>query len=254
MTRTTIKLLSGIAASKLLVLTLTLALACAAQAQNVAGVFGPNVSAGDRTFEYRAALAPVDGTGGDNFVHRLHYQHALNDRWRLRGVLQGSDTRADDFEFNFFQGEIQWQFLERTPAGVSSALRLDLRITERDDGADRVGLNWTTQWDINDAWQARGVILLARELGTGQRNGIFLETRAGVSRKIGTNVRLGLESFNIYGNTAQGFGSFDDQNHQFGPVFSGQLDGGWSWLAGALFGLSASAPDEDFRLWISRRF
>jgi hypothetical protein len=223
-------------------------------AQTVGGVFGPNISDGDTSAEYRAAFAPVDGSDDVRFVQRIHYQYAFNDGWRVRGVLQASDIETGNQEFNFFQGEIQWQFLEENKYGVSSAVRLDGRITEGDDGADLVSLNSTTQWNINKNWQTTGVILLGRELGNDSRDGINLETRVSLLRRVSGRVRIGVESFNIWGNSDDGFASIDAQRHSLGPVATLSLGNGWSILGGTLFGVTDAAPETDFRIWVNKSF
>ena len=225
-----------------------------AAAQTTGGVFGPGVSAGDRTLEYRAAFAPVDGSDDVRFVHRLHYQHALNESWRLRGVLQGSDVETGRQEFNFFQAELQWQFLEKNERGLVSALRLDGRITEGDDGPDLIGLNWTTDWNIDADWRIRGVLLVGKQIGEGRLGGVNLETRTSLTYRADENLRIGIESFNFYGNTSAGLGSFKDQRHQLGPSASLTLGNRWSLFGGILFGLSNPAPDTDYRLWITKSF
>lgn len=226
----------------------------ASLAQTVGGVFGPVIKEGDRTAEYRLAFVPEAGSDNVRFVHRLHYQYALNDRWRLRGVLQGSDVETGAQEFNFFQGELQWQFLKKNSIGLASALRFDGRVTEGDDGADLISLNSTTQWDFDQNWRAVGVILVGRELGNEARDGVRLETRVSLTRKITNRYRLGLESFNVYGNSTNGFGPIADQSHSFGPVATASLGQGWSLLGGTLFGLTRAAPGADFRFWVTKSF
>lgn len=235
-------------------LTSVLAVPSESHAQTVGGVFGPNITAGDKTAEYRAAFAPVDGSGDVLFVQRVHYQHAFNESWRVRGVLQGSDTETGNQEFNFFQGEIQWQFLEKNRYGVSSAVRLDVRLTEGDDGADLISFNSTTQWDINEDWRTTGVVLLGRQIGNDALDGINLETRVSLLRRVNARARIGVESFNVWGNSQGGFAALNDQRHSAGPVAALSLGDGWSALGGVLFGVTDAAPDSDFRIWITKSF
>ncbi|MEO1029059.1 MAG: hypothetical protein AAFX02_08395 [Pseudomonadota bacterium] len=223
-------------------------------AQTVGGVFGPNIKDGDKTAEYRLAIAPVDGSDDAIFVHRVHYQQAFNESWRARGVVQLADNQTGGHDFNFFQAELQWEFLEENNWGLSSALRLDGRVTDEDDGADLISFNSTTQWNIDENWRATAVILVARELGNNARDGINLETRASLTRKLGDRYRLGLESFNVIGNSDGGFAPANQQRHSLGPVSTASLGQGWSILGGVLFGVSDGAADTDFRLWVTKSF
>lgn len=223
-------------------------------AQSVGGVFGPNIKEGDRTAEYRLALAPANNSDDVIFVHRVHYQQAFNESWRARGVVQLADNQAGGHDFNFFQAELQWQFLEENSWGLSSALRLDGRVTDEDDGADLISFNSTTQWNIDDDWRATAVILVARELGNNARDGINLETRASLTRKLGNTYRLGIESFNVIGNSDGGFAPANLQRHSLGPVGTASLGDGWSILGGVLFGVSDGAADTDVRFWVTKSF
>lgn len=135
----------------------------------------------------------------------------------------------------------------------SLALRLDYRLTEGDDGADQVGFNWTTQRKIGERLQFTGVVLGNVQHGSLRADGVGFEARASLNYDVGNGLKLGVESFNIYGRTGN-FGGFDDQNHQLGPVLTQKLTGGSSLLLGALFGISDAAEDVDLRLWLTHSF
>jgi len=230
------------------------ALLTSALAQTTGGVFGPNISAGDRTAQFRIATSPSENGGPERWEARVHYQQALSETLRWRVVLQGSDFETGDFEYNFLQAELQWQFRkadENSP--WASALRLDTRIVESDDGASRLGLNWTNQWNFENGWQFNNVVLTAREIGPDARDGIILELRNGVKYKLGPEMQIGVESFSALGRSNV-LGSFKDQNHRIGPVVTGKLGDNTSYLAGVLFGVSDNARDVDFRLWLTKKF
>ncbi len=225
-----------------------LVLSLPATAQTLGGVFGPTVDPTDRSAQYRSALDPE---GDGSWAHRLHVQQSLNDSVRLRGVVQGSDDARGDLAFDHIQGELLWQVVERTPGGWSSALRFDVRLRDGGD-PNRLGVNWTNQWDFANGWRVRGLALVSREVGDGADDGFGLGTRASLTRGVGNGVRAGVEMFNGYGNSDD-LPDVEDQNHRLGPVVSGSL-GGWGLQAGVLFGLTDGASDEDLRVWIGRRF
>ncbi|MEO1038960.1 MAG: transporter [Pseudomonadota bacterium] len=227
-------------------------LAGGAQAQTVGGVFGPDVNETNRELEYRGGFAPEDGASRSN--HRLHYQQALDDTWRLRGVIQYADPAGGDFEPVFFQLELLHQIVERTASGFSSALRYDVRFSEGDDRSHQLGVNWTNQWLLDDGWRVRAILLFDHDVGDRARDGLFVETRVGVSKRLDSGLRLGVESFNAYGNTDAGFGRFDDQRHRVGPTLSGSFNAQWGFHLAALFGLSDAANDDDYQIRLTRRF
>ena len=191
--------------------------------------------------------------GRDLFVHRIHYQHAINENWRWRVVAQGSDTETGDLEGNFVVGELHWQFLDAKTNGWSSALRLDGRISEGDDGAHLIGLNWTSQVPLGDDWSFIGVVLLSEELGDRSRDGTFVQTRASLTHTLDSGNKIGVEMFNVHGDIGD-LPDLDDQRLSIGPTFSTKLTDDWSVFTGVQFGLTDPARDTDFRLWISRSF
>ncbi|MEM9739434.1 MAG: hypothetical protein AAF829_06155 [Pseudomonadota bacterium] len=222
-------------------------------AQFVGGVFGPNVDPTDRSAELRVGFLPDAETDTTPIVARLHYQHALGDGLRLRGLIQGRDRGDGDFDYQLIRGEAQWQFIETTPSGYSSALRFDLII--RDDGSDSVGVNWTNQWNLGERWQARAIALTAIGVGDDSFDGVNLQTRIRLAYRFKNGTAIGVINFSNYGNTDAGLGSFDDQDHALGTVVQGRFEGTrWRWWAGALFGISDGAADQEGQLRLSRRF
>ncbi len=239
--------------SLLVLVTIGAALAGGASAQGVGNVFGPDVDPGDRAVEYRLGFAPRSGDE-DRFAHRLHIEQAVSDRVKLRGLIVGTTAETGDLELIYAQASAFVQVLERTPDGFSSGFRFDLRLAEGDDGASRIGVNWTNQWVFADRWQARAVLLTTRDLEGPSTDGIGFSTRARISRKFESGLRAGLDIYNDYGNTATGPRRFDSQRHQVGPMLSGDLPGDWTWLASSLFGASDAAPDAEFQLQIGHDF
>ena len=224
-----------------------------AAAQSVAGVFGPTVNADNRELELRIGAAQ-DANDDWSTVSRLHYQRGLNDTFRLRGLVQFADPGDGPAEFKFFQAELLWQTVEQTQSGYSAAFRLDARIAEGDDGANRLGVNWVHQWKLGDGWQVRAIGLVSREVGSNARDGVNLAFRSGISRRMANGLKLGFEQYSSLGNTDSGLGGFDDQKHTAGPTISGPLNEHWGWYLGVQFGLSEAANDEDFKFRLTRRF
>lgn len=230
------------------------ALGTPAFSQTTGTVFGPSVSDGERAAEYRFAFVFGEDGGDDEYAHRVHYQQAVNDRLRWRAIAQFGDGGPGDLEFQYVQGELQWQTLERTPSGYANALRFDFRLNEGDDRSHQFGANWTNEWVWGDGWRVRALALIDVDLGERARDGVFLEARSSLSRKLASGLRVGVETFSDLGNTELGIGSFEDQGHQAGPVVSASLGEDWGWTAGALLGVSDGAPDSEFVLRIARDF
>lgn len=223
-----------------------------ALAQTTSSVSGPEISTGARDVEYRVAAAFGETVDDAAFAHRLHVQHAVSDqlRWRLRAAWR--DPEGGDLDLDHLQAELHWQLVERTPGGFSSGLRFTARSALRDGRADEIGTSWIQQWVFQDGWRVRALVSLDREVGPEARDDWIVETRASVYRSLESGLSLGVESFNDFGGLEEGFGGFNDQSHQIGPVLSGDLAGGVDWSAGILFGLSDGADDQDLMLRLSR--
>ena len=226
------------------------AAAAPATAQTTGGVFGPKVTEGDRSAQWRIAFAPGQDGGPDRWASRLHYQHAVSPRLRFRGVVQGSDVETGSFELNFAQFETHWQF-SKDP-GWRSALRLDTRLVEGDDGFDQIGLDWTNQWPLGSRASLTVVGLSNVRLAGGDRS-IGVETRASLAyRPEGSPWTLALQSFDAYGRT-RNFPRLADQNHRIGPSVSRRF-GDVDVRATALFGWSEAARDIDIAFWLGKHF
>jgi hypothetical protein len=235
-------------------LGLGLAAAPQTQAQTTGSVFGPGVSQGEREAEYRLGVEWEEAGDTPSLAHRFHIQTSMTDALRWRLIAAWEDPAHGDLELDYVQGELLWQILETTPSGYASAVRFDARISEGDNTPHEIGLNWTNQWTLNDQWRLRALVLFDRDVGPNAKDDWILETRASLSRRFENGYRITLESFNEFGGLDAGFGGFDDQNHQLGPVLSGPLAYDVDWSAGLLFGLSDSAPEQDLVLRLSRPF
>ena len=218
---------------------------------NTSTVFSPDVTAGERALEYRTSYVPEDGASPDVFAHRLHYQQAFNDAWRARiiGVQRSVDGRS--LEYRYTRLEVQWQYLEDQDAGWDAGLRFEAQVG--DESPDRFRIAWTGKVDLDNGWQLRANALVGRQFGTGAASGLQLETRAQVTRKVRPGMSLGLELFSDLNTTAE-TGSFDEQEHQLGPVLKASAGNKWSLFAGYLAGISDAADDSDWRFMVIREF
>jgi len=217
-----------------------------AYGQSTGGVFPPTVNDGHRSWQYRATFDPEN----NGFAQRLHYQNAINDdvMWRILGQTRKTDD--SDFDPDFIQAELFWDLSNK-----GDRLRKGVRFDGRhrfDDRPGLIGVNGMLEYDINEHWTTRGLILTALNIGNNAPDGIFLQTRSNIFRKVSARTNLGLELFSSYGSTADFRGNFDEQGQQAGPFIVQKFDDGWSIFGGALFGLNNSSPDANLRFWITK--
>ncbi len=222
-----------------------------AHAQNVGGVFGPDVTPDSKAIEFRTAIAPRSDGRPVRTTSRLHYQQTVTDNLRLRAVVQGADTNTSGFDFDLVQFEAQYQFLEDERDGFDSAVRVDLLIG--DNRPDLVSFNWTNDVPLNDRWALRGLVLAQVQFGDNRGDGLFLQTRSSLRYKVNNTYNLQVQVFNNYGSTDD-FPAFRDQNHAIGPAAAIKLDHGWAIEASLLFGLTNATSDTDFRIFLAKNF
>lgn len=229
------------------VLFLLLAIAGPSFAQNTGGVFGPRVDEGHKLVQYRVTLDPDT----DGWAQRLHYEESLNGDFMLRGVVQTRKTADSDMDFDYFQGELFWDFSEDGDAW-QTGLRFDARI-RGDDRPDQFGLNWMNHWNLANGITTRFLVLTVVQTGDNAVDGVILQTRGSLYRRFENGPLLGFELYNSYGTT-EDIRDFDDQTHQLGPGGSFSLGGGRAFYANVLFGLTDASPDTELRLWLTARF
>jgi len=221
----------------------------AAFAQNTGGVFPATVNEGSSAWQYRAAVNPDNSADDVGFAQRLHYQKAINDDFMWR--ILGQTVRTDDslFDFDFIGAELFWEFSDNED-NYKHGVRFDARFRD-DERSEQLGFNWIHQWNLDDGWQARAILLTGYEVGSNAADGVNIQTRTRLTKKLDSGYTVGIENYSNYGNTGS-FGGFSDQSHTVGPVFSAPLGDGLSVFGGPLFGITRSSPDFEARLWLTQ--
>lgn len=220
-----------------------------ASALNTSSVFSPDVDAGTSAAEYRFSAIPDDDD--DAFAHRFHYQQAIDGMWRWRVITLHTDRGAGDLEFRYVRFEMQQQIRENEVHGWDAAFRYELQIAESDDRPSRVRVQFTNKWKLDDRWEARAIGAAGVDMGAEASSGMAFETRSQVTRVIIPGWRVGAEMYNDFGSSDD-FGSFDDQDHQLGPIVKMSLSRAWRVEANALYGLSDAAANVEYRLHVIR--
>ncbi|HBS36349.1 MAG TPA: hypothetical protein DEA50_14930 [Parvularcula sp.] len=232
-------------------LTFMSSLSSVVRAQSTSAVSGSEVTKGEHLFDYRFAYSPENDGQDEGFVHRFHYQYGVSERLRGRALITFSKRCAEPLKARIASLEALYQVKERKgKSGWASAIRLDgnIPLEARKPGRGRIA--WHNQYDFENGVELRGVLLVGREFGDRARDGASIESREEATYRLNSDVRIGAQMFNIYGTTA-GFGAFDEQRHQIGPVVKGRLGKHLRYEASALAGVSKAASDADFRIFFS---
>jgi len=217
-----------------------------AQAQNTGGVFPPGFGDNHESVQYRIAY----DTNTDNFANRIHYQKSIDANRLWRVLVQTRETNDSDFDFDFAQAELFWEF-----GDVKSKWRKGLRFDARyrdDDRAAQFGMNFNNQWALDDGWSARFITLTNIQIGNNRRSGVAISPRAQLAKKLDDGPTLGVEYFGSLGTT-DNF-SFGNSGQTVGPFLSTKLIGKTSIVTGVQFGVTDAAPDTELRFWITQGF
>ena len=226
-------------------------LSAPAFAQNTGGVFPPTVDEGHRSIQYRAAIDPENSAGDIGFAQRLHYQQAINDDFMWRVLGQTRRTNDDDIDFDFIGAELFWEFSDNAD-NYKHGVRFDARI-RGDNRGEQLGFNWIHQWNLDNGWSARALLLTSLEVGDNSVDGVNIQTRTRIAKRLNNGPTIGLENYSNYGNTGS-FRQLSEQSHTIGPFASMPVGHGFSVFGGPLFGLTNSSPDIEARLWVTRGF
>ncbi|WP_100643700.1 hypothetical protein [Alteromonas facilis] len=223
---------------------------CFAHATNTSGVHGPTVNPQDKSAMYRLGYTPGEDGDDDGWAHRFHYQQAFNQDFRWRLILQMRDVNQE-LEYDYLRAELLWHFKHASTDNWDSGLRFDIR-TRKGDRPEKFAINWTNQWQLSDKWRIRGILIGGWDFGGNANGGTTLETRASAMYKLTSGDRIGIEMFNEFGKLSD-TGSFNEQEHSIGPAYTGKFDN-IKYQLGYLAGVSDSADDHTFRLWLSTSF
>jgi len=215
-------------------------------AQNTGGVFPPGFGDDHKSAQYRIAI----NTDNDRFNQRIHYQQSIDDKRLWRVVAQTRETGSSDFDFDFIQAELFWEFSDPKDS-YRSGVRFDARVRD-DNRPGQIGLNWNHQWKFDKGWRARLVALTALQIGENRADGISLSPRAQIAKTLENGPTLGVEYFGSFGNSEDI--TFKNARHTIGPFISTKIASKTTIMGGAQFGFTDVAPDAELRLWLTQGF
>jgi hypothetical protein len=233
-----------------LVAAAALLLPAAARGQDVTGLPNADIRPGYASLSGRFLFAP-SGDGDDpTFASQYSYQRNFGERWSLGAAAVFSNRGPGPYQYRALQPSVQHQFAESEEWGGDGSLLLVGRIPDGGDGPGRVALILAGKWIFREDYEVRALAAASRDFGSGARAGVGLGARVEATRRIGTLGRVGGQIADSFNTTAR-FGDFKEQSHQAGPLFKTLLLGKLNVSAAALFGVSAAAPDAEFRLFLT---
>ena len=218
-------------------------------AQTTGSVSGPTVKPGPPVVQYRVSWLPGEDGGPDRIGQRLEWDTNLDDRHDLH-LFASAGGPSNDQELTSLNSELVWALSPENATRWKTALRFDASVG-LNGRASAVGMDWINEISFDGGWSARAMVLTAVQIGENRKDGVFLQSRFRLNRRLAGGQDIGVELYDGYGST-EALGSFNDENHRAGPYLSQPLANGWRLYSGILLGLSDRAAGSEFRLWISK--
>jgi len=219
-----------------------------AWAQNGGGVFGPVVPEGHRLWDYRYSADDPDSDG--SWIQRLHYEEEVagNLMWRVVGQVRNRGASRDT-EFDFVRGEL---FIDagKLTSWWHTGFRVD-GMMRNGSRPDQFNAAWTNQFALGESTIARFLIFTSQQVGDNAAEGVQVQTRALLSKRLDNGLLIGLESYDPWGST-ENWSSYGEGRHQVGPFIAGKASG-LDLFGGLLFATTDSASDVTFRIRIIKR-
>lgn len=222
-------------------------------------VSGPNVTAGETSVEGRIGYSLDDeGASVDERLQiRQHVDHGFNDLYALRIITAQDDRKGDDLTHDSVTIENRFQVFNQDKNGFDGGIRLVYSMRPDHRGADNIAANIIGEKTFENSLQARHNVIIKHDIGAGSDDGISLEVRHQLTKKIALSddytPRIGIEMFNDFGNLRDQSG-FSDQDHQIGPVMKGNISENISYETGYRLGFSRAARDHSFKIGIAASF
>lgn len=203
-----------------------------------------------------------DDAGSSNderFRIRQHIDYGFSDWYAVRIVTEQDKQQGADFDFRSITFENRFQIFERDVHGWDGGVRVIYGVGAGGGQSDEIDIRFIANVPIGENWEWRHNTILEHEVGSNADDGLILEQRNQLTRRIGNFIpgvaktRVGVEMFNDFGNLRDDAG-FDGQDHQIGPVMKADFPNGVYFQAGYRAGLSDDAPDHLLKFFIGRKF
>lgn len=232
------------------VLALYPALAMAA----IGGISNAQVTKGALNAQMRNAYSTDNDEHGhdDRWRTRLALDYGFTDSYAAGFFVQGDRRDHDNLELEAVMFDQRLEIHDAAKDGFYSGARLRYTWRDGDKAPDDIHLRLIVGAPIG-RWEARFNQLLAHEIGEDSKDGLIVESRAQVTYGLTDDHRIGIESFNNFGNVNDAAG-FDTQGHEVGPMFQGRLDGGTTYDVAYRRGISEHAADHIFRFVVGQAF
>ncbi len=216
-------------------------------------VYTPYVEKGEWELEARGNV-DFDSRDEKDGLQKQKYAlgYGVTDRWftEVYGEVEkarNGDNEDLNFRFTSLEWENKFQLTEQGEYPVDVGFLLEYEVSAEDKHADK--MEWAILLD-KSVGKVENIanIIFEHEVGGGHTN----ETEAGFAwssrYRMSPHFEPGFEYHAGFGGLNEGK-SFNEQKHQVGPVFYGEIVKGVKYDIGYLFGVSDAAPEGTLK-WI----
>lgn len=186
----------------------------------------------------------------DRLRMRQHIEHGFTETYALRLIISQGKRKNDSLEHTSFRIENRFQFFEEETDGFDGSIRLGYR--NNASSADEVQVRFNGRKKFSEGWEYRQNIIFGHEITAESESGLSLETRFALQKEVG-DYDLGVDLFNDFGNLRT-LSGYSNQSHTFGPYIKGDLTEDIGYEIGYRHGISDSAGDNSFRVFIGYDF
>ncbi len=226
-----------------------------ATASTTGSVGSPNVTKDKTEVIVRFGFSETgdDTSSQDNrFRTRIHIDHGFSDFYAARLIVSQDKRKGDSYEHDSLTFENRFHILKAKQHGFDFGARASYKLKDGDKKADSLGFGLYELIPLDD-YELRANQIFAYEVGEESEDGIDAALRFQATKKMNGSFKVGLESFHEFGNLSD-LSGYSDQSHTFGPVVKGKLPYNLKFETGYRAGISKSAPDHNFKFFISHSF
>lgn len=225
-----------------------------AHAGTVSSVGSPKVTKGKTKVEARFGYADADKDSSQDQRIRFRQQidHGFTDWYAARIVVQQDDRKGDSFEHSSIRLSNRFHILETKDNGFDLGARIEYTHVDGDKTPSSITTG-AYQLIPYGEYEIRMNQLLSHDVGKDSNDGVAAELRFQVTRAFSDTHRLGLESFNDFGNLTE-LSGYSNQQHEIGPVLKGKIGNGFAYETGYRAGVSKSAANHNVKFFLSKSF
>lgn len=200
------------------------------------------------------------------FIQDDKNRNNLDNRWRQRfmvdygftdwfasGIYIQSDRRnRDDHELEALIWDSRVELTTVPEDGFYSGFRVRYTYRDGDKKPDNLHLRTIVGVPIGN-WELRANPIFYTDLGPDSRAGMGIDLRTQVTYGYAEGHRAGIESFWDFGKLRD-LDGYQNQTHYVGGVMLGNVTPEWGYETGYAYGMTNTAPDHTFKLFLIRYF